>query len=164
MTGRSGKASFTPIVAAAAEAEIALGIIAADELSNTRRRRERLLDDHGVPGQHLSDRVQKREGLHRRRARKRAGLRLERFALGGDRGTCAPEPFARRATGTARHALADGGRDLGQRRLHVAEDGDGRRIVLAELPWIDVEMNELDIRRHRIDVGGERQREQIASD
>jgi hypothetical protein len=40
----------------------------------------------------------------------------------------------------------DGGRDLGQRRLHVAEDGDGRRIVLAEFPWIDFEMNELDVR------------------
>jgi len=147
-----------------AQAEIALGVIAADKLPNTRRRRERLLDDHGVLGQHLADRMQKREGLHRRRSREPAGLRLERFALGGDRGAGAPEPLARRATGTARHALADGSRDLGQRRLHVAENGDGRRIVLAELPWIDVEMNELDIRRHRIDIGGERQREQIASD
>src|SRR6476646_4610852 len=106
--------------------------------------------------------MQERQRLHRRRARERAGFRLKRLALGGDRSGGAPEPLARGAAGAAGHAFAYSRRDFRQGCLHIAEDGDGRRVVLAELPWIDVEMNEFDIRRHRIDVGGKRQREQIA--
>src|SRR6476659_10168123 len=69
------------------------------------------------------------------------------FALSASRSAAIAALALPSRSGTARHALTDGSRDLGQRRLHVAENGDGRRIVLAELPWIDIEMNELDIRR-----------------
>src|SRR5262249_27690425 len=60
--------------------------------------------------------------------------------------------------------FAHGSGDVRQRGLRIAEDGDLRRIVLAELPGIDVEMDELDRGRHRIDVGRKRQGEQIAAD
>ena len=45
----------------------------------------------------------------------------------------------------------------------VAENGDGGRIVLAELPGVDVEMHELDA-WHGVHVGRKRQREQVATD
>src|ERR1700745_3591426 len=57
-----------------------------------------------------------------------------------------------RAACAAGQAFAHGGGDVRQRGLRIAEDGDRRRIVLAELPGIDVEMNELDRGRHRVDV------------
>src|SRR5215475_9878523 len=69
-----------------------------------------------------------------------------------------------RAARAAGQAFTHGGRDVRQRGLRIAEDGDLRRIVFAELPGIDVEMNELDRGRHRIDVGRKRQGEQIAAD
>jgi hypothetical protein len=63
----------------------------------------------------------------------------------------------------ARHALADGGDDVRQRALWIAEDGDRRRIILAQLPGIHVEVDQLDRGRHRIDVGRKRQGEEIAT-
>src|SRR6516162_10147021 len=64
--------------------------------------------------------------------------------------------IARVAARAAGQAFAHGGGDIGQRGLRITEDGDRRRIVLAELPGIDVEMNELDRGRHWIDVRGQR--------
>src|SRR5262249_1383147 len=68
-----------------------------------------------------------------------------------------------RAARAAAQTFAHGGGDVRQRGLRIAEDGDRRRIVLAELPGIDVEMNQLDRRRHRIDLRWQRQGEQIAA-
>src|SRR6266404_4554423 len=73
-------------------------------------------------------------------------------ALGGDRLRRSREPLARRAACAAGQAFAHGGRDVRQRGFRIAEDGNRRRIVLAELPGIDVEMDQLDRGRHRIDV------------
>src|SRR6266536_2341764 len=67
-----------PADAAAAQAEIALRVIAADELPDAGCGGERLLDDDRVLRQHLSDGVQQSERLHRRRLRERAGFRGER--------------------------------------------------------------------------------------
>ena len=64
----------------------------------------------------------------------------------------------------AGHALARGCGDLGQGCLRIAKNSHRRRVVLAELPRIDVEMDECDAGRHRIDIGGQREREQVASD
>ncbi len=153
-----------PADAAAAQAEIALRVVAADELADAGGGRERLFDDDRVLRQRLSDGMQQRQRLHRCRLRERAGFGGEGVAFGGDRLRCSREPLARRAACAAGQAFAHGGRDVRQRGLRIAEDGDRRRIVLAELPGIDVEMDQLDRGRHRIDVGGQRQGEKIAAD
>ena len=50
----------------------------------------------------------------------------------------------------------------GSVRLRIAEDRDLGRIVLADLPRVGVEMDQLHAGRHRLDVGRQRQREQVA--
>src|SRR5262245_57719512 len=60
-----------PADAAAAQAEIALRVVAADELADAGGGGERLLDDDRVLRQRLSDGVQQRERLHRARLRER---------------------------------------------------------------------------------------------
>ena len=85
-------------------------------------------------------------------------LACERLALGGDRVGRGLEP--RRARRRARRwtcarataAVMSGSVAFGSPRMR-----DLRRIVLAELPGIDVEMDQRDAGRHRIDVGRQRQ-------
>ena len=59
----------------------------------------------------------------------------------------------------APHRLAE----LGERRLGVALDRHGGGVVLAELPWVDVEMDDRDPRRHRVHVVGQRERKEVAA-
>jgi hypothetical protein len=59
---------------------------------------------------------------------------------------------------------SDGLGELGQRGFRITLDRDRRRIVFAELPRIDVEVHDVEARRHRIDIRGEREREEIAAD
>jgi hypothetical protein len=54
--------------------------------------------------------------------------------------------------------------DLGQRRLRLTKDRDLGRVVLAELPRVHVEVHDRQSRWHRIDVVGQREREEIAAD
>jgi len=61
-------------------------------------------------------------------------------------------------------SVADGGGDVGQGRLRIAEDADLRRIVLADLPGVGVDMNELQARRNRLDLGRQRPGEHVAAD
>jgi hypothetical protein len=96
--------------------------------------------------------------------RQRAGFRRERLALAGDGLGCRRGALARGAARAARHALADGGDDIRQRALWIAQDGDLRRIILAQLPGIHVKVDQFNRGRHRIDVGGQRQGEEIATD
>ena len=96
--------------------------------------------------------------------RERTRFLHKRRTLAGDGFRGRVEPLAPRGARAARHALAHGGDDFRQRALGIAEDCDGGRVILAELPGINVEMDELDRGRHRIDVGRQRQREQVGAD
>ena len=69
---RGGQA---PADAAAAQPEIALRIVAVDELADARRVGQSLLDHDGILGQHRADRLEQRQRLHRNCVRKRARLR-----------------------------------------------------------------------------------------
>ena len=87
-----------PADAAAAQAEIALRIVAADELADARRRGQRLLDHDGVLRQHLADaRASSASGCTGVCVRKRARLGFQRLALGGDRVARGLQPLARGA-------------------------------------------------------------------
>ena len=88
----------------------------------------------------------------------------ERLALGTVAAAGGVEPLAGACPRAARQALAHERRQLRQRRLRVAQDRDLGRIVLAELPGIDVEVDDRESFRHRLDVGRQRQREEIAAD
>ncbi len=125
---------------------------------------ENLLDHHGVFRQHRADRFEERERRHRRLAGKRTGLGAERLAVFFVRLGDGLQPRRGGALGARGHARADCRGNLGQRRLGVAEDCDLRRIVLADLPRIGVEMDERQARRPRIDGRRQRPGEQIAAD
>src|SRR5437667_372905 len=58
------------------------------------------------------------------------------------------------------HRLAE----LGQGRLRVALDRHGGGIVLAELPRVDVEMDDREAGWHRVHVVGEREGEEVPAD
>jgi len=78
-------AGQAPADAAAAQAEIALWIVARDELAHAGRRGQRLLDHDRVLRQGLADGIEQRQRLHRRQACERARLGLERLALARNR-------------------------------------------------------------------------------
>src|SRR5215471_17712342 len=59
---------------------------------------------------------------------------------------------SRAAARAARHRFAHRLGDVGQRCFRIAEDGDLRRIVLAELPRIVIEMDQRQPGRHWLDV------------
>src|SRR5436309_15671276 len=74
----------------------------------------------------------------------------------------APAPGRVRVALFAREA-PDRLAELGERRLGVALDRHGGGVVLAELPWVDVEMDDRDPRRHRVHVVGQRERKEAAA-
>src|SRR5438128_2610025 len=59
----------------------------------------------------------------------------------------------------AAHRLAE----LGQRGLRIALDRDGGGIVLAELPRIHVEVDDVEAVRHRVHIRRQREREEVAA-
>ena len=108
--------------------------------------------------------MQQRQRLDRRLHRKRTCLGDKRLALSQACIARRLEPVARGAPRAAQHASANGRGQLGQRRLGVAKDRDIGGMVLADLPWVHVEMDQRHSRRHGLDVGRKRPREQIAAD
>jgi len=63
-----------------------------------------------------------------------------------------------------REALPQRFRQIGQRGFGIAGDGHRSGVVLADLPGIDVEMDERHTFGHRLHVGRQGQREEIAAD
>ena len=74
------------------------------------------------------------------------------------------EPLARLPAPGGGHPRLERREEIGERRLRVAEDRHAGRVVLSELPGIGVEVDHLEAGRHRIDVGRERQRQEVAAD
>ena len=153
----------TPADAAASQAEQRLAVRAAEEVPDARRRRDRLVDDDCLVRHRLRHGVDERQRAHRRLLRLVGGAACEVVALlplcGGQRVAALRRVLVPGLARVAAHRLAQ----LGQRRLRIALDGDGGRIVLADLPRVDVEMHDVQPVRHRIDVRRQREREEVAA-
>src|SRR5437879_3731119 len=124
---------------------------------------DRLVHDHGVRRRAPRELVDERERLDRYPRSLRLGAPRELCALALPGGAHrAPAPGRVRVALFAREA-PDRLAELGERRLGVALDRHGGGVVLAELPWVDVEMDDRDSRRHRVHVVGQRERKEVAA-
>ena len=76
-------------------------------------------------------------------------------------GAVGEKPLARLLAPRGGHARLDRRQDLRKRRLGIAQDRHAGRVVLSELPRIDVKVDHFEAGRHRIDVEGQRQGQEI---
>src|SRR5438445_2905048 len=152
-----------PADATAAEAEEALPVGAAEEVAHALGGGDGFVHDHGVRRRAPRELVDERE----RRERHPGGLRLgalrERRALALPGGPHGGGPLARVRVALLASDPAHRLAELGERRLRIALDRHGGGIVLAELPRIDVEMDDREAWRHRVHVVGQREREEVAA-
>ena len=153
-----------PADAATAQAEERLRVGAPEEIANAGGGGDGLVHDDHVVRHDARDRVHERQRPHRRLLRvvgraSREVVPLARVLRAQRLTPRAGVPVSRFAGVTS-----DGLAELGQRCLRITLDRDRRRIVLAELPGIDVQMHDVEARRHRVDVRGQREREEIAAD
>src|SRR2546423_1814549 len=86
------------------------------------------------------------------------------FALSASRSAAMACVARASRTRAAAHAFANRSGEIGQRRLGIAENGDRGGIVLAELPGVHIQMDELEVSRHGVDVGRKGERKKIAAD
>ena len=76
----------------------------------------------------------------------------------------APAASPRPSVSTGRTGLQHRFGQFRQRDLGLAQDGDLLRIVLRQFPRIGVQMDDREVLRHRLDLAGQRQGEQVGAD
>ena len=169
-TGREGCAELDaerrrqpPADAAAPERVERPRFVRRQQLANACAGRDGLLDDdrvvrHGVD--HRRDEGERRDG-------RATGLRCRLLAKATTaslhRGPALRGPGLRVLASGRREAHPERLGEVRERGLGVAEDSHLRRVVLPDLPRVHVEMDHRKSFGHRLDVGREREREEIAT-
>ena len=173
-TGRCGSASFTPIAAGSPQ-----------PMPPPRRPKKLLASSHvknvahaGARGDRLvDDRWRRRAWPAPPRARARAAPIGARLADCRAASSSSARSAALAATAASRRLAACGGRSCRVRspprpprtaRAASPWDRPGSptcgRVVLADLPRVDVDVDDVEPVRHRLHVGGQREREEVGAD
>ena len=152
-----------PADAPAAQAVEAAVVARAQQLAHPVARGNRLVDDDRLVGHRARHRPHQREWADRGAARLRRRFLAQRLAARLLRDAQPLHPRAHLLGLGRTQAPPQRLHQLGQRRLRVALDRHLRRVVLADLPRVEVEVDERQAFRHRLHVGRQREGEEVAA-
>ncbi len=138
-------------------------VVARDEVPEASAGGDRLVHDHRARRQRLGYGPDRGQGRHRRPLRLGAGPGPELVQMARLVRPDCLDPLSRLPALGGGHPALERREEIGQRRLRISENGDRGRIVLPELPGVRVEVDHVKARRHGIDVGRERERQEVAA-